>query len=58
MAVSPRYICPMRSLYVGVHIWSEAKGRAHQSSEAVVGKTGGNSSHPPVHLTAVEEVGK
>ena len=34
------------------------KGRAHQRSEAVVGKTGGNSSHPPVHLTAVEEAGE
>lgn len=43
--------------YRGSHL-VRGKGRARQRSKAVVGKTGGNSSHPTVHLTAVEEAGE
>ena len=43
--------------YRGSHLVG-GKGRARQRSKAVVGKTGGNSSHPTVHLTAVEEAGE
>lgn len=56
--MSPRHICPHNKFACwGSHL-VRGKECAHQRSEAVVGKTGGNSSHPPVHLTAVEEAGE